>query len=252
MPERDRTELQKFLKGNRHCVMLLSLLALVIIQPFFSHSAVGIFVGDLLFSLVIMASVFDIGIRKKRWTVSIIVALPALGFMWSLQAFDQTNNYDALVWWLILRNLLMIGFLCYTTVLLMQEVFSTDEITQEEILGGISAYLLLGLIWAYLYTTVLIYDHDAIDFPPLEEITVEMEDSIKARAYHEVGSLVYFSYVTLTTLGYGDITPRSPIARTLAWLEAGIGQLFIAVMMARLVGLRVAVMIEQRRNKDEK
>ncbi|PHR92766.1 MAG: hypothetical protein COA78_33240 [Blastopirellula sp.] len=252
MPNQNMTDIQRFLNDNRHCITLLSLLALVIIQPFFTHSWVGIFVGDLLFSLVILASIHDTGIRKKRWAVSIVVALPALGFMWALQAFDLASNYDALINWLILRNLLMIGFLCYTTAILMQEVFTTDEITQEEIFGGISAYLLIGLIWAYLYTTVLLYDKEAIHFPQHGEATIESSESIKDRAFHEVGSLLYFSYVTLTTLGYGDITPRTPIARTLAWLEAGIGQLFIAVMMARLVGLRVALMIEKRRDeKDE-
>ena len=97
----------------------------------------------------------------------------------------------------------------------------------NRVVGALCIYLLLGVLWAVLFA-----------FVELVEPTAFLDRG------REVGGpiehFLYYSFVTLTTLGYGDITPVHPVARTLAYLEAVIGQLYIAVLIAGLVGRHVA------------
>ncbi len=100
-------------------------------------------------------------------------------------------------------------------------------ITRNRLVGALCIYLLLGVTWAILFGFVEIADPDAFSYQG-----VEPGDPLEA--------FLYYSFVTLTTLGYGDVTPLHPVARTLAYLEAVIGQLYLAVLIATLVGRLVA------------
>lgn len=102
-------------------------------------------------------------------------------------------------------------------------------------MGAIVAYLLIGLQWS------LIYGYIEHVHPGSFSIPANMLSQGSAQiAAAPVSVLLYFSFVTLATLGYGDITPISAVARTFAWFEAIVGQLYIAVTIARLVGMDVA------------
>ncbi len=103
----------------------------------------------------------------------------------------------------------------------------------DSIFGAICAYLLLGMAWGSLYSVIEVMQ------PGSFQATGKMADALtSAEARGPV--LVYYSFVTMTTVGYGDITPVSPPARTLAWLEAMTGQFYIAVLVAGLVGIRLS------------
>ena len=133
---------------------------------------------------------------------------------------DRTDPY------LLITALgLDILFLLIVVLVLMRKVFSEEEVTGETIKGGISVYFMLGFLWSYIYLLVLFLDPGAIAFPaPVERLS----------------TVTYFSFTTLTTLGYGDITPASWMARNLTILESTIGPIFLTVLIARLVGLHVA------------
>lgn len=98
-----------------------------------------------------------------------------------------------------------------------------EVITLTCLFGSLCAYLFLGLIFASLYQWILIVDNTAFV-------------GFKNALAQDRGDFIYFSFVTLTTLGYGDIQPISDIARTLTWIEAYIGQAYLTVLMALLVG----------------
>ncbi len=98
-----------------------------------------------------------------------------------------------------------------------------NEITSHLVFASASAYLLLGILWSFVYGIIHAFQANAFS-----EVVVEPY------------TLVYFSLVTLTTLGYGDITPITQEARSLAVLEAIVGQLYLAVIVARLVGIYIA------------
>ena len=115
-------------------------------------------------------------------------------------------------------------FLMIVIVIFLTKIFSEDKVTGESIKGGISIYFLLGYLWTYLYSLALLLNPEAISFP--------------AHA-SELSYILYFSFTTLTTLGYGDITPVSLLARNFTILESTIGQIYLTVLIARLVGLQL-------------
>ena len=126
---------------------------------------------------------------------------------------------------------LLAVFLASVAWIVLGAVLRSPRVTTHEVFGALSVYLLLGMIWVFLYALCLLSDAGALRFPEGEF------EQLTDLAAHGVAmqDLTYFSFVTLSTLGYGDIVPVSPLARTLAWMEAVFGQLFLAVLVARLV-----------------
>ncbi|MBW8015787.1 MAG: two pore domain potassium channel family protein [Planctomycetes bacterium] len=119
-------------------------------------------------------------------------------------------------------NLLMsCCFIGMTIVLLMGSMFKKEKVDTDTILGGICVYLLIGVFWALVYICLNNLDNGIIKFD-------------------EGASLFYFSYSTLTTLGYGDIVPKGNFGMMLANFEAIAGQVYLTIFVARLVGLHIA------------
>lgn len=108
----------------------------------------------------------------------------------------------------------------------VQRVFREGPINNYRILGAIAGYLIIGMIFANIYLAIALLQPDAFRFAPGVQINEP-----------PFPELVYFSFVTLTTVGYGDITPLHPVARSVVAMEALIGQLYPAILIARLVTL---------------
>ena len=125
---------------------------------------------------------------------------------------------------------LSLFFLLLLTFLLVNQALREGPTTSHRIMGAVAAYLLLGLIWslAYYLITLRIPEAFSIQGP----FATGGRESLQSQ-------LFYFSFVTLTTIGYGDIVPLHPIVRMLAMLEGVAGQLFPAILIARLVSLQV-------------
>ena len=139
----------------------------------------------------------------------------------------------------VMYLLLMLGFFLFTTVIAARQVLFTGEITGNKIVGAVCIFILLGLIWAMMYLLLLELDPNTLN---------NVADD---KWYNNFAFVVYFSFVTLTTLGYGDISPALPIARFLAYSEAMMGQFYIAVMVASLVGVRIANLSASKQHKDQ-
>jgi hypothetical protein len=106
----------------------------------------------------------------------------------------------------------------------------------DSVFGAICGYLLIGVAWAMTY--VVIQAADAESFQMSDDVQQQMVDDKGTR-----NTFIYYSFVTLSTVGYGDLTPRSNVARTLAWLEAVTGQVYLAVVIAGLVSAMVATKV---------
>ena len=113
--------------------------------------------------------------------------------------------------------------------IVLTQVFREGPVTFQRIQGAVAAYLLIALMFAAAYTWVALAVPDAFSGPP--PTPDEQHDAVQR--------FLYFSFVTLTTVGYGDITPQAPLARSLAMLEALIGQMFPSILLARLVSLEL-------------
>jgi len=119
---------------------------------------------------------------------------------------------------------LLLSFMLAAAWLVAGDVLLTGSVDTNKIVGAVALYLLLGLIWSIFYTILL-------EFSPAALKGVEA-----AAWYDNLPTTTYFSFVTLTTLGYGDISPATPIAEILVILEAVTGMFYLAVIVASLVG----------------
>jgi hypothetical protein len=138
-----------------------------------------------------------------------------------------------------LNSLLTPIFTGTLIVLILMQVFREGPVNYHRIAGAVAAYLLMGVLWGSLYFLIDLASPGAFNFatfpPPTE-------------AHALAGKLVYFSFITLTSVGYGDILPAHPAVQTLAMLEAIVGQLFPAILVARLV----AQEIEDREDRKQR
>jgi len=132
------------------------------------------------------------------------------------------------------RSVLGTLMMCYMTVVLLRYVLTTTSVTADTIFASLCAYLLLGFVWANFYSIVLYFDPDALSLP----FETGMEREVRIGSAGST-SLVYFSFVTLTTLGFGDVVPQSPFTMMLSVIESAIGQIYLAVLVARLVGIQI-------------
>jgi voltage-gated potassium channel Kch len=117
--------------------------------------------------------------------------------------------------------------LAFATLAVLMHVLRENRVTANTVLGGVCVYFMMSGIWAFTFLLVLVADGTTFAFPPGEEAVTSAD-------------ALYFSLITQTTLGYGDITPISPLARAMTGVEALLGQIFLVVLVARLVALEMA------------
>jgi len=198
--------LSRFWSTDRSLTVLLGFLIIniFILQPL---TELGIFraffVPDVLFSLILISGVM--AIAKSRFITVLALAFALVTFL-----VRWAKNFVAGTGLMTLDTFLSIVFLGLLAVVVLLQVFREGPITMQRISGAVVVYLLLGLMWAVAYQLIELQQPGSFNFADVPAIG----DTLSAR-------LVYFSYITLTTLGYGDITAVSPIARSLAMLEGG-------------------------------
>ena len=178
----------------------------------------------LLQATIVMTLLISVwGVRANRvWYRTWLGFLLVLALLTLAGQFLQLKELD------VVHLLVLLAFFSLSTWHAIRLVLFTGHIDTNKILGAICVYLLLGLAWGILYLLLLEIAPDALKgLPP-------------AHWYENFNTLVYFSFVTLTTLGFGDITPVTPIARFLVYMEAIAGQFYLAILVASLVGIRVS------------
>lgn len=189
------------------------LLAVMLTSFVIDALAVGGVVLKVLFLAVVTGSLVIVLRRRRLLLIALLIVLP--GTALTLTA-EEDNP-----WMLAART----AALVFLAAIVARDVYTSDEVTPATISGALFVYLLIGAIWAQLYhlTEVLnpgSFSGIATDSPP-----------------EALSAFRYFSFVTLTTVGYGDVSPVSAAARSLAVLEAIVGQLYLVAAVARLVGL---------------
>jgi hypothetical protein len=195
----------------------------------------GDLVANLVFSLIIVAGVFTT--FKQRWvrSLAVVLAVACLALTWEQKFLPQVS----LTLLQTGLRLIITGFLL---AVLIVQVFGAGPVTFHRIRGAIVVYLLLGGVWSFIYyitaLTIPGSFHWLDGLPPGNPATLQR-------------TLTYFSYTTLTTTGFGDITPIHPLTRTLAMFEALAGQLYLVITLARLVSLATAGQKNDGPNKSD-
>jgi hypothetical protein len=212
----------------RYFFLLVLLLVQFTLDNFFDEHIVGMKVLDLIFLVMLLAGVYAISHSRKLFVTSLMFAVTAFAA-------------NVLVYILRDPSFALISFILYCilsvliAIAILSDVLKGGRITTDKICGAICVYLFLGVIWALLYTII---EHIHPGSFTLNQTAFSPTDS--DLGVYKYGHLSYYSFVTLTTLGYGDISPVTSPARSLAVLEAVVGQLYIAILIARLVGIHIA------------
>lgn len=216
---RMRYVLSRFWATDRGLSAFLVLLVIVVfvLPPLVTPGIVGRAVGDVVFAALLIAG--TVAVAERRWILWVVSVATVAALL--VHAASWLPDSGELLAWRVRSALLAQALM--TAVILVQ-VYRPGSVTPHRIFGAVAAYLLLGLVWAQAYQLVSLAHPGAFT---------------GAVAASAETTWVYFSFVTLTTTGYGDITPVHASARSLANLEALIGQLYPAILLARLVSLEV-------------
>ena len=207
-------------------ILLFAQLLLAFVSPLFSTTAFARSIVDLGITLVFIAAIYLISSTRKHLIIGIVLMLPTLLVIWGVKFINMPNlEYAALTGSVL--------FFCYICGLILVDIFRSEMVSLDTIAAGICVYLFFGNICGFIYAMIGMADPNAFNVP-------EATASYLGNSVDNLSSAMYFSFVTLTTLGYGDITPINAFARSLAFLEATTGQFYLTIFIASLVGIHIS------------
>ena len=196
--------------------LLVALLLMFLVSPLFSKLKFGEVAMSVGFTLILFTGVYAVSSDRRLLAVAVALAVPTLALEWvgALAGLPKLTAVAAL---------LQVVFLALTTFVVLLYIARAQRISANLIYGSACVYLLLGILWGVIFALVT---------------------SFQPGAFTSAGGgpeedLLYYSFATLTTVGYGDIVAKSPLARSLTCLEAVVGQFYMAVLVAKLVGIYI-------------
>jgi hypothetical protein len=205
---------------KRFLVLLCLILGLMVIVPILQRFiAIRIFI-DIFLTAIFISMVYTFSYNKVHVIAGVFLAIVMLASLW-LQYLDPNQ------WILPVGMLAGVIFVLMVIASIINLILQSEEVCREVIYAAILLYLLAALLWAFIYTFLELVD------PASFNIELSRSDG-----YLTV--FQYYSFVTITTLGYGDITPATEVAKAFSVLEAVIGQLYLVVAVAWLVGMHVS------------
>jgi hypothetical protein len=211
--------------------LLVFLASLFLLAPIANRTVLGVGVGKLLAVAVIGAGILAVSQQRTRAVLGSVLGLAAM--LAGLLAPSRGPAADTSLVLPVSYGLLSL-FLLFVCACVFMELFRERRVSVGSLSGALCIYLLLGVAFGSSYELLDWFEPQA--FAGLDRF--EVADAV---AHRQTEGLMYFSFVTLTTLGYGDITPVMPVARNLAMIEALLGQLVLVVLVARLVGMHASM-----------
>jgi len=213
----------------RYVQLLGALVLLLTLNAFLREGVAGFALIDIPFFLVLASAVVACSTRPRDTAIglSLAVIVQAAG------VYRHLNSIEAVS---LVYSTVTLIFLTYVTALVLSAVFRAKTVSMDTISGALAAYMLMGIGWAFAYAML-----DAL----VPGSLVGIPEEAKATGY---GRYLSYSFVTLTTLGYGDVVPGNEKAGALASLEAIVGQFYLTVLVARLVAMSL---LDQARQSDE-
>ena len=200
--------------------LLAALILLFAVTPFVEDFPNGDLVESGLVTVVMIAALIAVAQRSWVLIVAALLVVPTLAGKWLHHFFP---NYVSGHYFLVFG----IAFLAFTICRILLFILRTKYVDTEVLSAGIVVYLMLGLLWSQTYMLLGQFASESFVFTVSGNSGPTMDDF----------SAFYFSFSTLTTLGFGDIMPVSRIARTLAIMESITGTLYLAILISRLVAM---------------
>ena len=211
---------------GRFLFLLISILSFLVLSPLL-RGFIGISILLKIFlTVVFITAIYAVSQKKHFFVIGSLLAFPMLTATWS----TYFANIPSL---LLVGNCFGILFFAFAVVNILSFVFKQHEVTLDVIYGAIVVYLLIAMMWALIFSLV-------------ESLQPGSFTIAQSQIQGSNFPFYYYSFVTITTLGYGEITPVTDIARSFAFLEAVVGQIYLVVLVARLVGINIAQSIEKK------
>ena len=198
---------------NKSLILLISLTLLIILYPYFEATTVGSILVALLLTAVLLSGIYAVSYDFRYVAAGILLAIPTFVLSWS--DFFSPSGVTT-----IAEQLFITVFLGYTIIVLLKHIFLSKNISFDEIFGGVGVYIMIGLAFTQCFSILNELSPGAF-YSPTKEITNS--------------TLLYMSFVTLSTVGFGDVTPNSPMAQSLVIIETIIGVIYVAVLIGTLV-----------------
>jgi hypothetical protein len=210
------------LKDHSYIYLLIGLVSYLLIIPILDDytGLPATALRLIAFTLVLMVGLWTLQVSRLWFICAIVLAVTSLAAnITALNLDGKTDTFAAL--------LLFFAFLGVVLLVIVKHLFSANRLTINRLVGAICVYMLIGIQWSLLYNMLSVVSPEAF----------AVNNPINSADTHE---WLYYSFVTLSTLGYGDITPLSATGRALAYMEAIVGQFYIAILVAGFVGAYIA------------
>ena len=214
-----QSEFKSDVSSHRFFFLFLFLLAALILYPYAEGSRIGYYTLRFLGTAVIFLSVYAVSFRRRLLVFALVLAVPAFYLRIVVPKINPTS-------FSVVNMVLSFAFDVIIVVTIFRRVFSKEQANSETIFGALCIYLLVGFSFASVYGMVAAFQPKAFYLDPL----------VNLRTVPDRFDLVYYSFGTMTSLGATGITPVSGQARSLTVLEALLGVLYLAVLIARLMG----------------
>jgi hypothetical protein len=210
--------------------LLIALGLLFIATPFIEDLPNGDLIAAVLLTLVMISSVLAVGGRRRTLLIALVLVLPALLGKW----FNHV--WPDLISPAIFLSATVIFFV-FVVIHLLRFIVLAPEVDVEVLCAGVAGFLMLGLLWMPVYLLIARLNPNAFSVP--------------AQSTLDGFSAFYFSFMTLCTVGYGDVTPVTKLARMLAVIEAITGLFYMAVLVSRLVSMYSSARLGDRKPNDK-
>ena len=223
-PTNEKNEIRP--RPQQFLYLLASLLLILIVVPLIQNHFLASLFQQAFLTAVLVSAIAANRQRRHLLLSGIVFAAFVLPLNWATLVFDTP-----------LLSLIAYGagiaFLSVAAAMILMSVFRDYLATIQAVFGAICVYLLIGLTWALVYSALDYADHGAFLLPE-HATTIQLPHGHEITPYSQ---MVYFSFVTMSTLGYGDMLPHTHLAQTLTWMQSVLGQLYLAVLVARLVSI---------------
>jgi hypothetical protein len=215
---------------TRHVELLVALVATEVISPVLAEAHLTArILSVVLFGLICVAVFRALFHTKRHRVVGSILA----GIALVINLARMLTPVKMRILMEVLENVAAAAFFMFVLSVIVKQVFGARQLRTDDVVGAFSGYILIALLWGRLYGLVWVLFPKAYSISP--DITWQLQD------WNTLHSLFdYYSFTTISSIGYAYITTTAPVANTLVWLEVMCGQFYLAVVVATIVGIKVA------------
>ena len=227
----NRSRTRRFLTieiRNRYTALLIVIVAMMLVLPLIARDELALFSMKVAVSIILVFGIYAGRRLRRDLIVGAALGIPVLVGRWLPQYSTDIRMFLAI-------DILTAAFLLYITTIILTQVLSARRVTLDTIAGAMCSYCLIGLAWAFVYRAMFVINPHAFVFAAGSFHIFENN----SHSEPQLMNFAYYSFATLTTTGFGDVTPAVGVSRAISVLEAVAGQFFLAILIARLVSLEI-------------